>query len=102
MVNAIEWRNAKQVPKNVWSPLEDAELARRYMAGEPVDSIAVFLNRSAAGITTRANTLGLRRRKLRTDSSNEGNALWVIGAALRSAIPETDQPFARELLDQLK
>ncbi|WP_156348855.1 hypothetical protein [Sphingomonas sp. Leaf230] len=102
MVNAIEWRDAKQVPKNVWSPLEDAELARRYMTGEPVDSIAVFFSRSAAGVTTRANTLGLRRRKLKADPSNEGNALWVIGAALRSAIPETDQSFAQDLLDQLK
>lgn len=90
------------MPKNVWSPLEDAELARRYMAGESVDSIASFFSRSVAGITTRANTLGLRRRKLKADSFNHGNAVWVIGAALRSAIPETDQPFAQDLLDQLK
>jgi hypothetical protein len=90
------------VPKNVWSPLEDAELARRYMAGESVENIAVVFSRSVPGVTTRANTLGLRRRKLKADPSNEGNAVWVIGAALRSAIPETDQPFALDLLDQLK
>lgn len=90
------------MPKNVWSPLEDAELARRYMAGESVDNIAAFFIRSVAGVTTRANTLGLRRRKLKADPANEGNAVWVIGAALRSAIPETDQPFAEDLLDQLK
>lgn len=90
------------MPKNVWSPHQDAELARRYMAGETVETIAVFFGRSAPGVTTRANTLGLRRRKLKADPSNEGNAVWVIGAALRSAIPETDQPFAEDLLDQLK
>ena len=71
------------------------------MAGESVDSIAVFFGRSAPGVTTRANTLGLRRRKLKADPSNEGNAVWVIGTALRSAIPEIDQPFAQNLLDQL-
>jgi hypothetical protein len=98
----VERKDTSQVPKNVWSPLEDAELARRYMAGETVDSIAVFFSRSAAGVTTRANTLGLRRRKLKADRSNEGNAVWVIGAALRLAIPDTDQPFAQDLLDQLK
>jgi len=90
------------VPKNAWSPVQDAELARRYMAGESVDSIAAFFSRSVPGVTTRANTLGLRRRKLKADPSNEGNAVWVIGAALRSAIPEVDQPFAQDLLDLLK
>jgi hypothetical protein len=90
------------VPKNVWSPFQDAELARRYMAGDSVESIAAFFSRSVAGVTTRANTLGLRRRKLKVDPSNEANAVWVIGAALRSAIPEDNQPFAQDLLDQLK
>lgn len=87
--------------KDVWTPLEDIELARRYRADESVDSISVFFSRSAADVTTRANTLGLRRRKLKADPSNEGNALWEIGAALRSAIPETDQAFEQDLLNQL-
>lgn len=100
-VNAPRRKDIKRVPRNLWSALQDAELARRYMAGESVDSIAVFFGRSAPGVTTRANTLGLRRRKLKADPSNEGNAVWVIGTALRSAIPEIDQPFAQDLLDQL-
>jgi hypothetical protein len=90
------------VRKNTWSPVQDAELARRYMAGESVDSIAASFSRSVPGVTTRANTLGLRRRKLKADPSNEGNAVWVIGTALRSAIPEVDHPFAQDILDQLK
>lgn len=88
--------------KMIWSPDQDAELARRYMAGEPVDSIAGFFGRTVPGVTTRANTLGLRRRKMKADPNNEGNAVWVIGAALRSAIPEDGQPFAQDLLDQRK
>jgi hypothetical protein len=102
LVITSKGKDTNRVPKNVWNPLQDAELARRYMAGESVDSIAVFFGRSVSGVTTRANTLGLRRRKLKADPSNEGNAVWVIGAALRSAIPETDQPFAQDILDQLE
>jgi hypothetical protein len=90
------------VARNIWSSLQDAELARRYMAGESVDSLAVLFSRSVSGITTRANTLGLRRRKLKADPSNEGNAVWVIGAALRSALPENIQPFAQDILDKLE
>ena len=90
------------VARHIWSSLQDAELARRYMAGESVDSLAVLFSRSASGITTRANTLGLRRRKLKADPSNEGNAIWVIGAALRSVFPENIQPFAQDILDQLE
>ena len=88
--------------KTLWSLDQDAELAQRYMAGESVDSIAKFFERTESGVTTRANTLGLRRRKLKADPDNEGNAFWVIGAALRSAIPDDGQPFAQDLLDQLK
>ncbi|WP_146173385.1 hypothetical protein [Sphingomonas faeni] len=102
MANFTERIDTSPVPKNVWSSLQDAELARRYMAGESVERLAVFFGRSVPGVTTRANTLGLRRRKLKADPANEGNAVWVIGAALRSAIPEADQPFAQDLLDQLK
>lgn len=102
MVNATQPKDTNRVPKNAWSPVQDAELARRYMAGESVDSIAAFFSRSVPGVTTRANTLGLRRRKLKADPSNEGNAVWVIGTALRSAIPEVDQPFAQDLLDLIK
>ena len=90
------------MPKNIWSPFQDAELARRYMAGESIGTLAVLFSRSVSGITTRANTLGLRRRKLKADPSNEGNAVWVIGAALRSTFPENNQPFAQDLLDRLE
>lgn len=86
----------------LWSPDQDAELARRYMAGEPVSNIAESLDRSVSGVSTRANTLGLRRRKTKADPDNEGNAVWVIGLALRSAIPQDNDLFAQDLLDLIK
>jgi hypothetical protein len=89
------------MPRTVWSHHEDLTLARLYMAGEPVDLIAAALNRTVPMITTRASTLGLRRRKLKDATSRHGNAAWVIGAALRSALPEDKQPFAQDLLDKL-
>lgn len=88
--------------KTVWSHEQDVLLARLYMAGEPVTVIAAALNRTEAGITTRANTLGLRRRQLKADTGQRGNAAWLIGVALRSAVPENIQPFEQNLIDQLR
>lgn len=89
------------MPKAVWTLHRDVTLARLYMAGDPVADIAAVLNRTVSMVTTRASTLGLRRRKLKADTKEHGNAAWLIGVALRSAMPEDDQPFAQDLLDQL-
>jgi hypothetical protein len=39
----MQRRDAAQMPKDAWTPLEDIELARRYIADGSVDSISVFL-----------------------------------------------------------
>jgi hypothetical protein len=81
-----------------WSRDKEIELARRYVAGEAVDAIA-----ASFGCTTsaRISTLGIRRRKLATNCVGNGNAIFLTGSALRSAMPLPDDSFGEDLLAQL-
>ena len=90
------------MPKRTWSHDEDVTFTRLYMAGGRIADIAAALERTEPMIKNRANMLGLRRRKLKDGSTMQGNAVWLIGESLRSAVPKINQPFAQDLLDMLE
>jgi hypothetical protein len=84
-----------------WSRDKEIELARRYVAGEAVDAIAASFGCTTSALTTRISTLGIRRRKLATNCVGNGNAIFLTGSALRSAMPLPDDSFGEDLLAQL-
>jgi len=84
-----------------WTREKDAELARRYVAGEPVDKIAAQFDCSPSTIKTRCGTLGLLRRRVKTNPLLHGNASFLIGQVLRTALPVDPETFGEELLDKL-
>jgi hypothetical protein len=90
------------MPASSWTRERDADLARWYMAGEPVDQIAAVLGCTVSMVTTRVGTLGLRRRRLKGGEERAGNEAWVIIAALCQAVPIDPGPFAEDLLEQLR
>jgi len=77
------------------------ELARRYVSGDSVDDIAAAFGCSPQAVKTRCNTLGIIRRKVRANRPENGNAGFLIGDALRSAIPIAPEGFADDLLARL-
>jgi hypothetical protein len=85
----------------LWTREKEIELARRYVAGEAVDEIAASLGCTTSALTTRASTLGIRRRKLATNCVGNGNAIFLTGSALRSAMPLPADSFGEDLLAQL-
>ena len=85
----------------VWTREKEVELARRYVAGEAVDEIAASFGCTTSALTTRVSTLGIRRRKLATNCVGNGNAVFLTGSVLRSAMPLPDDSFGEDLLAQL-
>lgn len=85
-----------------WTREKDVELARRYVAGEPVDDIAAEFGCSPGTIKTRCGTLGLLRRKVKANPVLHGNASFLIGQALRAGLPVDTKAFGTDLLDKLE
>ena len=85
----------------IWNREKDIELARRYVAGEPVEQIAAEFGCTPGVITTRCGTLGLLRRKTKKTPVSHGNAPFLIGQALRIALPVDTETFGEDLLDKL-
>ena len=84
-----------------WTRAKDIELARRYVAGEPVEQIAAEFGCSPSTIKTRCGTLGLLRRRIKANPIQHGNASFLIGQALRTALPIDTGTFSKDLLDKL-
>lgn len=76
--------------RGFWTHERDQELARRYIAGEPPEEIAATLGCTMQALRTRCSTLGIVRRKLRSDKPVHGNADFVLGKPLSESGSETD------------
>ncbi|MBD8549051.1 hypothetical protein [Sphingomonas sp. CFBP 8760] len=85
----------------IWNREKDVELARRYVAGEPVEQIAAEFGCTPGVITTRCGTLDLLRRKTRKTPVPHGNAPFLIGQALHAALPVDGDDFCKDLLNKL-
>ena len=65
-----------------WTSENDRDLAKRYVAGEDLDSIALAFGKTRQSVATRISTLGLLRRKTRrSDTAHNGNAAWLCRGA---------------------
>jgi DNA-directed RNA polymerase specialized sigma24 family protein len=56
-----------------WDQVKDVELAGRYIMGETPEAIAARLGCTVSAVKTRCSTLGIVRRKLRSDKPVHGN-----------------------------
>ncbi len=84
-----------------WTREKDVALARHYVAGESVEQIAAEFGCSPSTIKTRCSTLGLLRRRVKANPVPHGNASFLIGQALRTALPVDTATFGEDLLDKL-
>jgi hypothetical protein len=78
------------VTRSFWSQERDRELARRYIAGEAPEEIAATLGCTMQALRTRCSTLGIVRRKLRSDKPVHGNADFILGTARAGSEDEAD------------
>lgn len=72
-----------------------------YSTGSTVALIADDLGVTESSVRTRVNTLGLLRRRTRSNPKTSGNEAWLIGPALSAAIPVPADDFCVDLLSKL-
>lgn len=81
-----------------WTRDKDLELARRYVDGQSVEAISLALGASQSMVKSRLSTLGVRRRRTKSDVDRHGNAALILGQTLRVAIPTPTDGFAEDFL----
>lgn len=72
-----------------------------YSAGSTVAVIADDLGVTETSVRVRVSTLGLLRRRTRSNPEASSNVAWLIGPALSAAIPVPTDDFCVDLLSQL-
>jgi hypothetical protein len=76
--------------RGFWTRERDQDLARRYIAGEAPEEIAAALGCTLQAFRGRCSTLGIVRRKLKSNKPVHGNANFLLGTAPPEASSETD------------
>lgn len=89
------------MPTMKWTSDQDRRLAMLYAAGSTAAAIADEMGLAVSSVRTRVSTLGLLRRRTRSNPHGAGNMAWVIGPALASALPVPSESFAVDLLSKL-
>lgn len=79
-----------RMTRGFWTRERDQELARRYTAGEAPEEIAASLGCTMQALRTRCSTLGIVRRKLRSDKPMHGNADFILGRTSPGSGNEAD------------
>ncbi len=74
------------MPNSQWTREKDQALAGMYAAGEVVSSIATQMECSEQAVRNRASTLGLLRRRTKSQGAGSGNAAWILGNSLAAVM----------------
>ena len=74
------------MPNSQWTREKDQALAGMYAAGEVVSSIATQMGCSEQAVRNRASTLGLLRRRTKSQGAGSGNAAWILGNSLAAVM----------------
>lgn len=84
-----------------WTTEIDRELAALYSTGVDVATLASQFECSEKSLRSRVSTLGLLRRRTRTNQDGRGNTAWVIGPALAAVMHVPADGFCEDLIAQL-